>query len=175
MPASRASFDHRIARDAFQNAGLERRRPQHAVADEEDVVARAFGDFALVVEHQGFDAAGLQAFDLGQNVVEVVERLDPRVERRRMHPLHADREISRPFSYSSCGIERDRVGDDDHLRIAATIGVEAERAGAAGDDEANVAVVDFVDPDGLVRRRRTSRRAPSGCRARSPWPIRRAA
>ena len=57
---------------------------QHAVAHQEDVVARALGDFALVVEHQGFDAAGLQAFDLGQDVVEIVERLDPRVERRRM-------------------------------------------------------------------------------------------
>ena len=48
------------------------------LAHQEDIVAGALGDFAFVIEHQGFDAAGLQAFDLGQNVVEVVERLDPR-------------------------------------------------------------------------------------------------
>ena len=52
-----------------------------AVADEEDVVAGALGHFALVVEHQGLDAAGLLPLDLGQDVVEVIERLDPRAER----------------------------------------------------------------------------------------------
>ena len=60
------------------------RREQHAVADQEDVVAGALGHFALVVEHQGLDAAGLQPFDLGQDVVQVVERLDPRAQRGRM-------------------------------------------------------------------------------------------
>ena len=80
MPGCPGQLDHRLAGDAFQNAGVDRRRQQHAVADQKDVVARAFGDFALVVEHQGFDAAGLQAFDLGQNVVEIIERLDPRAQ-----------------------------------------------------------------------------------------------
>ena len=84
MPALRAKLDDGVAGDAFQNAGVERRRVQTAVAHEEDVVAGAFGHFALVVEHQGFDAAGLQAFDLRQDVVQIIERLDPRAQRRRM-------------------------------------------------------------------------------------------
>ena len=41
--------------------------------DDEDVVPGTFGDFALVVEHQGFDETGVGAFDLGEDVVEVVE------------------------------------------------------------------------------------------------------
>ena len=77
-------LDHRVARDAFQNAGIDRRRLQYAVAHQEDVVARALGDFALVVQHQRFDAAGLQAFDLRQDVVQIIERLDARAQRRRM-------------------------------------------------------------------------------------------
>ena len=73
------------------------------MAHEEDVVARALGHFALVVEHQRFDAAGLQAFDLGQDVVEVIERLDPRAQRGRVVPLHAHGDDLQPFSYSSFG------------------------------------------------------------------------
>ena len=97
-------LDHRVARDAFQNAGVDRRRvAARRLADQEDVVAGAFGDFALVVEHQGFDAAGLQAFDLGQDVVEIVERLDPRAERAGMVADRAAVTISSPFSYNSCG------------------------------------------------------------------------
>ena len=52
--------------------------------DDEDVVAGALGDLALVVEHQRFEAAGAGPLDLGEDVVEVVERLDPRVERARV-------------------------------------------------------------------------------------------
>ena len=56
------------------------------VLDHEDVVAGALGDLALVVEHQGFEAAGLGPLDLGQDVVEVVERLDPRIDGVGMVP-----------------------------------------------------------------------------------------
>ena len=84
MPASPASSITALrvtpSRMPASSGGVQ----QPAALDQEDVVARALGDFALVVEHQGFDAAGLQALDLGQDVVEVVERLDPRAERRRM-------------------------------------------------------------------------------------------
>ena len=128
MPARAGELDHGIAGDAFQNAGVERRRLQHAAADEEDVVARAFGDFALVIEHQGFDAAGLQAFDLGQNVVQIIQRFDPRVERGRMVANRAGGDDFQAVAVEIFRIELDLVGDDDHLRIAAAIGIEAQRA-----------------------------------------------
>ena len=103
MPSSRARFDHGLARDALQNARVGRRREQHAVADQEDVVGRALGHFALVVEHQGFHAAGLHALDLGQDVVQVVERLDPRAERGGWLRSVLAVMISSPLRYSSSG------------------------------------------------------------------------
>ena len=48
------------------------------------------------------------------------------------------------------GIERDVIGDDDHLRIAGAVGIEAQRAGAAGDDQADVAVLDAVGRERVV-------------------------
>ena len=83
MPAVAGQLDDGVARDAFEDAGVDRRRLQHAVLDDEDVVAGALGDLALVVEHQRFEAAGADRLDLGQDVVQVVERLDARVQRVR--------------------------------------------------------------------------------------------
>ena len=91
-------FDDHGARDAFQDAGLDRRRQQLALPHQEDVVAGTLGDFALVVEHQRLDAAGLQALDLGQDVVQVVQRLDPRAEGRRVVADRADGDDLQPFS-----------------------------------------------------------------------------
>ena len=98
MPAAWASSITACAGDAFQNAGVVRRGQQHAVADQKDVVAGALGHFALVVEHQGFAAAGLQAFDLGQDVVQIVERFDPRAERGRMVALRAGGDDLQPVA-----------------------------------------------------------------------------
>ena len=52
---------------------MQRGGQQDAVADDEDVVARALGDVALLVQHDGFAHARLDALDLGQDVVQVVE------------------------------------------------------------------------------------------------------
>ena len=99
MPVLAGQLDHGVAGDAFEDAGVDRRREQPPVADQEDVVAGALGHFALVVEHQGLDAAGLHALDLGQDVVQVVERLDPRAQRGRDGSACVlTVTISRPFS-----------------------------------------------------------------------------
>ena len=75
MPSFGGDFDDGAAGDAFEDAGGRAAACRSAVADDEDVVAGAFGHFALVVEHQPFLGAGLQRLDLRQDVVEVVERL----------------------------------------------------------------------------------------------------
>jgi len=48
---------------------------QDTFAYQEDIVARTLGHFTLMIQHQGFNATSLNAFDLGQNVVEIVQRL----------------------------------------------------------------------------------------------------
>jgi len=68
-------LDHGVAGDPFQDPGVDRGRDQFATFDDEDVVTSAFGDLALVVEHQSFEAAGVGPLDLGEDRVEVVQRL----------------------------------------------------------------------------------------------------
>ena len=165
MPGRPGQLDHGVAGDPFEDAGVDRRGVQLAAADEEDVVAGALGDLALVVEHQGFEAAGVGPLDLGQDVVQVVERLDPRVERARVVAHRAGGDDLQAVLVELGGIEADGVGDDDDLRVGRLARVEAEAAGAAGDDEADVAVGQLVDGQGLDDRLRPSRLADIGiCR-----------
>src|SRR5690606_38386458 len=106
--------------------------------DDEDVVAGAFGDGALVVEHQGFGAAGVGALDLGEDVVQVVERLDPGVQGRRVVADRAGGDDLQAVLVQLGRVEDDRVGDDDDLRVARLARVEPEAAGPSGDDEPDV-------------------------------------
>ena len=41
-------------------------------------------------------------------------------------------------------IQRDVIGDDDHLRLAGAIGIQAQRTGAACHDQADVGIFEFV-------------------------------
>ena len=68
--------------DAFQNAVGCRRRLHLPVADDEDIVGGALGDVPLVVQHDRFGHVGIRRLDLGQDVVEIVEALDPRRRER---------------------------------------------------------------------------------------------
>ena len=61
--------DDLVARDALENPGRDRRREKHAVAHDEQVVARALRHEALVVEHDGLERAGVDRLDLRQDVV----------------------------------------------------------------------------------------------------------
>ena len=67
------------------------------VPDHEDVVAGAFGHLAFVVE-RGPHAAGLSAFDPGEDVVQVVERLDAGIDRVGVVSRGRGGEILRPCS-----------------------------------------------------------------------------
>src|SRR5262249_2209747 len=80
-PGGAGQLQDRAARDPFEDLRVDRGGAQDTGVDEEDGVARAFGDLALVVEYDRFEAAGPDRLDLGENVVEVVERLDARVDR----------------------------------------------------------------------------------------------
>src|SRR5204862_8157046 len=71
LPPRSTLFPYTTLFRSFQNAGVTGRRLQHPVFDEKNVIAGALGHLALVVEHQGLDAAGLDRLDLGEDVVEV--------------------------------------------------------------------------------------------------------
>ena len=106
----------------------------HSPLHHEDIVARALGDLALVVEHQGFEAAGVGPLDLGQDVVQVIERLDPRVDRIGVVAGGAGGDDLQAVLVQLFGVKADVVGDDDDLRVGRLPRVEPQAAGASGDD-----------------------------------------
>jgi hypothetical protein len=90
-------LDDELARDAGQQAGVDRRRHQAALAHDEQVRLRALRDLAAEVAHDRFERAEAQRVLHGQRVVQQVVRLDERVERRRVvahdrHERHAHAE-----------------------------------------------------------------------------------
>ncbi len=117
---------HRVSRDTFEDPGFGARRFDDTILNDEDVIARAFGDLALVVEHQGFKRAGVRAFDLGENIVEVVQLLDPRAECTRVISQRARRDQLHAVFVDLFRIERDRVGDDDDLWVAGPANVQPQ-------------------------------------------------
>src|ERR1035437_1691599 len=64
-----------------QRAGRERWGQQATLLDDKDIVTGAFSHEPLRVQHNRFLAARVVRFDLRQDVVQVVERLNRRVER----------------------------------------------------------------------------------------------
>src|ERR1043166_9223771 len=111
-------IDDGVARDAPQNARVHRWRPQHAILDQEHVVGRALRNLPLVVEHQRLKATGQRPFDLGKDVVEIVERLDAWIERVRMIADRRDGADLHAVLVQLRRIEADVVHDDDDLWIA---------------------------------------------------------
>lgn len=66
-------FHDGVASDAFENSGIGLRSFEDTLSDDEDVIAGAFRNFPIVIEHQCFDGTGVGALDFGHDVVEVVE------------------------------------------------------------------------------------------------------
>lgn len=74
------NVDDRGAGDAGQGAGGDRRGGDETVADDEDVVAGAFGYQSQVIEDQSFFGASLECLDLGHDIVQVIQAFDLRTE-----------------------------------------------------------------------------------------------
>jgi hypothetical protein len=75
LTRARRNIEHDRSRDSAQRSGRDRRREDLAVLDDEDVVGRAFGDVACVVQHQRFISAGQVRFDPRHDVVQIVQAI----------------------------------------------------------------------------------------------------
>ena len=144
---------HRLAVDPVENRRRVRRRQDLAVADDEDVLARALADEAALVEQDRLVVARVVGLGLGEDRVQVLPRRlrvrDQPVGRDpppRGHPrADADvlallAEVGAPVPGGDHHLDR-RLREQAHLAVAA----EEERADVAG--------VEAVAPDQLVRRR----------------------
>jgi hypothetical protein len=133
-------FDDGVARDAFENAGDEMRRAKDAVFDKKNVVGRAFRHFTVVIEHNRFQAAGADCLDLGENIIEIIERFNASIQRVGMIADNRRRDDAQPFFVELGRIKGDVIDDDDDLRIGAAPRIESKIARAARHDQPNVAV-----------------------------------
>ncbi len=103
-----------------------------------------------MVQHQPFMGSGSHDLNPCQDVIQVVERLDLRVQRsREVSASRARHQFQSPLIYF-LGIQRDMGGDyDDCRRRMTTHGVQPEIPFAAADYDPNVATAQLVPPDCL--------------------------
>jgi hypothetical protein len=66
-----------------------------------------------VVEHERFHATGLRSLDLRQDVVQVVKRLDPRIDGVRMVARGGGSNDLQSMLIKLFWVEADLIGDDD--------------------------------------------------------------
>ena len=83
-PRLTCQFDHRFPGDPFQNAGINGRGVNFAPTHDEDVISCALCDISLVVEHQRFQAARVGPLDLGEDIIEIVQRFDSGAQSSRV-------------------------------------------------------------------------------------------
>lgn len=119
-------FDHGLAGDAVEGSGGDGWGEDLATFDDEDVVARAFGDVALFVEHDAFFTPGLHGFDFGHDVVEVVEGFDLGAEGGRGGSAGGAGDEGESFFVALGRVKGDATGDDDDGGTWALKGVQAE-------------------------------------------------
>ena len=140
----RGDLKHHAARDAIERTGTERRRGDRTVADDEDIVARAFGHEALIVQHQPLFRTGLDRLHFRHHVVEVIQRLHLRRQDVVPRATRRDRRHHEPIFIRTRRIELDARRDDEHRRLRAFVRREPHRPHAARDHRADVAVAKAV-------------------------------
>src|SRR5262245_6181889 len=139
--------EQRGARDSLERAVLGRRRRYRTVARDVEVVARALGDESLGVQHDRLVRAGPRRIDLREDVLEVIERLDARIDGLVRDLPRGGRDDTQALLVELGRVEPDVGHDDEDARPGTRARVEAEVAHAAGDDQADVAVLLAIGPD----------------------------
>src|SRR5262249_15468670 len=141
---------NRVARYAFENPGVDCRRQQHAALRQENVVAGAFRYLALVIEHQRLDATGADAFNLGKDVIEIIQGLNARIDGVRMVANRRGRHDLQAMLVEFGRVERDVINNDDDLRIGRFARIIADRAGAARDNQPDVTFLLIIQLDSVI-------------------------
>src|SRR5918996_1284570 len=153
VPECLCDLDHRLARDPGQDRGREVRRREDLVLDDEDVLARAVRDRALVREKDRLLVAGPGRLDHGEHRVQVDPgRLRDVRDRVRPDPLpRGDLRAHAALEGVLAEICPPRPADDaDVDRVGAR--VDAELAVAVEGERAQVALGQPVRRDELVGR-----------------------
>ncbi len=92
----------------------------------------------------------VNGFDFGQNIVQVIEALDLRRQRLGMIAQRAGADDAQAVFVQFRRIKLNFIGNDYYLTFFADQRVQPQVAHAAGDDQADVAVLDVVGGDRLA-------------------------
>ena len=156
----------RVARDARQHRGRHRRRVEHLVADEEEVLAAAFAQVAVGVERDALAVALEHRLHLDQRRSwRSWRRLGHRRERvRRAARPRADADVDAVLERSGAEIGAPLPHQDRGVHRAGQR-VDAERVVAAIDQRPDVAGLEAVGLDRVDTRlrQRVADRARSPC------------
>ena len=136
-----ADFQHYPARDAVQAAVRNWRCEHGTVLHNENVVARAFGHITQVVQHQGFRRTLAHSFHFGQDVVEIIERLDLRTNGVRTVAAHGAGNQGQPVFIYVRIVQGDFIRNDEDAGPFAVEWVKSQIADAAGNHQTDIAVV----------------------------------
>ena len=94
------------------------------IIENENIVARAFRNKALRVEHDRLQATGIVRLNFRENVVQVIERLNRRINRVGMIARGGHGHNFQAPCVNFLGIQRNRRGNNYDLRLFATVRVE---------------------------------------------------
>ena len=151
--APAGELDHRLTRQAVEEA-IGGRRVEDAVLDEEDVGARAFGDAALPVEHEGVGVAAPLRAMFGDRADHVEARgLRARRRGRRVGPtILGDVETDALHALRGIEIARPLPGRDREMDLV-VLGRNAHHFRAAPGDRPQIGVDETVlgEREGLGR------------------------
>ena len=139
-----------LAGDAHEGAGMGGRSDEATFVNQEDVIASALGDIALLVEHEALVEAVLLGFHFCHDVIQVVERLDHRWQCSRADAASGGGDDLHARGVEFLGVQLDGIGDANNRRGGAILRREAEVAEAARDDEADVAVGEVIPAAGFA-------------------------
>ncbi len=127
--------------DTGQGALAHRWSLQHAIAHDEQVVGSALGHSACAIEHHRLVGAGAIGLDACQDVVQVVQALDVRIQSIGWQASGSGDDQAHPVGAGGVIHHLQRGGNHDQSRLPAVARVDPQRSFPTGNDQAQVARV----------------------------------
>ena len=116
-------LDHGVSGNPFQNARIGGRRFENPIFDDEDIIARALSHVALIVEHDRLVVAEVLRLDLGQNIVQIIERFDGGRQRGWVAAASRHSYDGEAIFVKLLRVELDGIGDDEITDLNIPTGV----------------------------------------------------
>ena len=113
-----------LPRDSCEDSRVDRGCKQSPGFDDENVISRSLSDVPLGIQHQRLHTACTESLHFGQDIIQVIQTLDPGANRRGMISYRTGGDDFETVFVELIRIERNMVRDGNDLRMACSIGVQ---------------------------------------------------